>query len=221
MPPLRSTLSPYPTSEYELKEVDSTAEKALGIGSSLSLVDPKVQASQMANILRVLEPPITDATGYVASSLRAELYFATFLQLVYRKLEAEQKLSLGLDNFLQGLADKHEENLYLLQQRMSMRQASRKTADKKVRLDPKELQRASNGYTIIVRPQADSTYMVAAVKIDGNVGILMGKPYLQYTNNENGIQQAVADVNRWLDKMGVAVPMADASRTRQKHWWKA
>ena len=115
-------------------EVDSTAEKAVGLGLTL-LVDANMQASQMARVLRhfsCAESTGYDATGMVAVSYRAELFFSFFLQMVYLKLEAEQKLSLGLDNFLQGLADKHEEHMYLLKQRMSIRQASWKTADKKV-----------------------------------------------------------------------------------------
>jgi len=40
------------------------------------------------------------------------------LKGVYELLDSEGHLTLGLDNFLQGLADAHETNLYLIQQRL-------------------------------------------------------------------------------------------------------
>jgi hypothetical protein len=55
----------------------------------------------------------------------------------------------------------------------------------------------------------------------------MGPPYLPETkmrlasqvqsDDQQSIPKAVKEVNRWLDKLGFPVPMADASRSR----WKA
>lgn len=109
-------------------EVDTTAEKSIGVGLTL-LVDANMQAPQMVQVLRCFSQPAdTDytANAFVSSSYNAELCFSFFLQLAYRKLEAEGNLSLGLDNFLQGLADKNEEHLYLLKQRLSLRNASKR-----------------------------------------------------------------------------------------------
>ena len=52
-------------------------------------------------------------------SVRAELRFMAFLEMIYSRLESSEQLSLGVDNFLQGIADKHEGLLYLLKQRVN------------------------------------------------------------------------------------------------------
>jgi hypothetical protein len=107
-------------------EVDSVAEKAVGTGQHL-LVQPIMQTAHLGQVIKCLyrgAPVDPEPTGYVALSLRAELCFMVFLQLVYARLQASGGLSLGIDNQLQGIADKHEENLYLLRQRMGSRQAS-------------------------------------------------------------------------------------------------
>jgi hypothetical protein len=107
-------------------EVDGVAEKAVGTGQHL-LVQPIMQTAHLGQVLKCLyngAPVDPDPTGYVALSLRAELCFMVFLQLVYAHLETNGGLSLGVDNMLQGIADKHEESLYLLRQRMGQRQAT-------------------------------------------------------------------------------------------------
>jgi len=107
-------------------EIDGVAEKAIGTGQHL-LVQPIMQTAHLGQIMKCLyrdAPVDPDPQGYVALSLRAELCFMVFLQLVYARLQASGGLSLGIDNQLQGIADKHEENLYLLRQRMGSRQAS-------------------------------------------------------------------------------------------------
>jgi len=106
-------------------EVDGVAEKAIGTGQHL-LVQPIMQVAHLGQALKCLyaDAPVNpDPTGYVAISLRAELCFMVFLQLAYASLEAGGNLTLGVDNHLQGIADKHEENIYLLRQRMGQRQA--------------------------------------------------------------------------------------------------
>jgi hypothetical protein len=77
-------------------EVDGIAEKAVGFGPHL-LVQPIVVSTHQLMVL---------------------------LHLAYAGLEKSGLLSLGVDNRLQGIADKHEENIYLLQQRAGQRQAS-------------------------------------------------------------------------------------------------
>lgn len=84
---------------------------------------------------------------------------------------------------------------------------------KLVRITPKEVSRGSGGVTIIARPQVDGTYWVTAVKIDGNSGTPMGRPYEQYVSKDD-VPQAIKEVNRWLDKMGFGGDMSDASRNR-------
>jgi hypothetical protein len=98
-------------------------------------------------------------------------------------------------------------------------------ADKAIRLTPKELGRAEKStttdgrpweYTVVVRPQAGGKggYMVAVVKIDGNEGHLMGRPYTRYVETSEQIPEAVKDVMRTTSKMGFPGDMGDASRHR-------
>lgn len=107
-------------------EIDGVAEKAVGTGQHL-LVQPLLQTKHLEWVMKYLyrgAPPNPDPLGYVAISLRAELCLMVFLQLAYARLQASGDLSFGIDNMLQGIADKHEESLYLLRQRMGHRQAS-------------------------------------------------------------------------------------------------
>lgn len=49
--------------------------------------------------------------------IAAENSFLSWLDTAHKELEEWGALSHGLDNLIQDLADKHEDNLYLLQQR--------------------------------------------------------------------------------------------------------
>jgi len=51
--------------------------------------------------------------------LEAEREFQQTLKDAYRRLESIGRLTLGLDNFLQGIADKHETHTYLLGRRLT------------------------------------------------------------------------------------------------------
>lgn len=107
-------------------EVDGIAEKAVGFGPHL-LVQPIVVSTHQLMVLKWLysgAPVDPDPQQYVNLSLRAEYGFMVLLHLAYAGLEKSGLLSLGVDNRLQGIADKHEENIYLLQQRAGQRQAS-------------------------------------------------------------------------------------------------
>jgi hypothetical protein len=81
---------------------------------------------------------------------------------------------------------------------------------KRIQLTPKEIALGDDGWTIVVRPQAGSGYMVAAVHIE--TGEINGRP--DFVEKKSEIARAVADQVRWLSKMGVGGAMADASRTR-------
>lgn len=100
-------------------EIDPLAEKAVGTGSYL-YAHPVLQLQSMGAALQCFcegLPSDPSPTLYPLRSLKAELSYMLALQCVYDCLEKDGLLSLGIDNFLQGLADHHEENLYLLKQR--------------------------------------------------------------------------------------------------------
>lgn len=58
-------------------------------------------------------------SGLVESAIQAERAFQKRLAVVYAMLEDAGELTLGLDNFLQGIADTHETHIFLLQQRLA------------------------------------------------------------------------------------------------------
>jgi hypothetical protein len=86
-------------------------------------------------------------------------------------------------------------------------------ARKPVRLTQKELQRASGRYTLIVRPQTDGSMLVAPVIIEDGHGIIL-ETYAEVTDRSRTVAATVAEVMRWMDKMGFPCPMAEASRHR-------
>lgn len=98
------------------KEVDAVGERAVGLGSPL-LVCPITTATLSAQLLQRWgkrhAPPETPLE-LAALSLRAE---RELLAAVDEAL-ALSKASDGVQNLLQGIADTHEGNVYLLQQRL-------------------------------------------------------------------------------------------------------
>jgi DNA-binding ferritin-like protein len=54
----------------------------------------------------------------IKAALAAEQDFQAIIKDVYDKLEENDELTLGLDDFLMTVADKHETHIYLLQQRL-------------------------------------------------------------------------------------------------------
>lgn len=99
--------------------IDSVAEKTVGLGNP-SLVDPVTQAKHLAYCVgkcyegaKAEEGP----NGMVQISLRKEYYVLAAVKVVLHELAKAGILSDGTENLLQGIADKHEEFVYLLKQR--------------------------------------------------------------------------------------------------------
>ena len=100
-------------------EIDSIAERAVGSGN-IQLVNPVVNALHMAAVVAELYQGSESGTtpdGYVAISLKAEVKFLAFTQIIAGIMKGKGQLSRGTDNLLQGIEDKHEEHVYLLKQR--------------------------------------------------------------------------------------------------------
>lgn len=95
-------------------EADSMAEKIIGFHGSAALDHVQLSASvsgwlsQWKNAGPILEQALT-----------AEHALQDALQQATTQLEAAGQYTLGLQNFLPGIADTHEGHLYLLQQRTS------------------------------------------------------------------------------------------------------
>lgn len=107
--------------ETLLPEMDSVAERVIARGfgpSAAKLVGASAVTAKTQALLNRWapgeSPESDDAMGLVIQSLDAEI---TLLGRIDSML-ATQKFSNGVQNLLQGIADKHEENTYLLQRRM-------------------------------------------------------------------------------------------------------
>lgn len=100
--------------------IDQVAERAVGMADG-SVVDPVKQASMVAHCVSVLHGGVEGegADRMAAVSLNAEHQLLDATKLAKQTLEQMGSLSEGTDNLLQGMADKHEEFVYLLKQRVT------------------------------------------------------------------------------------------------------
>ena len=101
-------------------EVDTVAEKAIGLGCT-SNVDLHTVYSQ---VLKLIDgagsgATIPQSSDLARKSLVAELNFLKVIDECIESLEECGMLTNGVDNLLQGSADKHEGHVYLLKQRCS------------------------------------------------------------------------------------------------------
>ncbi len=103
-----------------LGEIDSIGERTIGLGST-DLVNPVIQQRQVSRLVQVFTAgsplAIPRAEELVKGSQAAEMHFLRLMDLTRQNLSGV--MSLGTDNLLAGICDKHEEHLYLLKQRLS------------------------------------------------------------------------------------------------------
>jgi len=99
--------------------IDTLAEKSIAFRQH-PVVDPIRQVALIGKMVNhIYESQTTSgAESYPSVSLRAELLLLVLLKMVYKRLEGKECLTMGLDNLLQDMADKHEQFVYLLQQRV-------------------------------------------------------------------------------------------------------
>ena len=84
---------------------------------------------------------------------------------------------------------------------------------KELRLTPKEVERGEGGVTVVVRPQEDGGYWVAAVDLKTRKPL--GKAFESFVDSKSDVPSAVKEVVRWLSKMGIGDGMAESSRNRR------
>jgi len=103
-----------------VSEIDTVAEKAVGLGGSGLVIAPMLakSTSDVVSELCAAQLGTPDPEGRVAMSLQAELRFLVMMQMVAREMRAKGTLSRGTDNMLASIEDKHEEHVYLLKQRL-------------------------------------------------------------------------------------------------------
>jgi DNA-binding ferritin-like protein len=105
--------------------IDPLAEKAVGTGSTKT-VNPVLHSQQAAEFVTALHP----GTDNLSDTDMALVSYNTALAIIFlidwalKSLESRGQLTNGIDNMLQGIADKHEEFVYLLQQRLTVSSVS-------------------------------------------------------------------------------------------------
>lgn len=96
-------------------EYDALAEKMVA-KYGVDCVDATDQLRKMST---VVSRAVESDTDLPKRSLNCEVGLQSVLEAVRDHLKKEGELSIGMDNFLQGLADKHETAVYKLQQRVA------------------------------------------------------------------------------------------------------
>ena len=104
--------------------VDGLAERAVGLGVP-SLVEPLHQVNMMQRYTQIIYREAPNSTsglaeGMVHCSFLAVLGFMEVFDLAYTALKAQDVLTPGTDNLLQGYADGHETLIYLFKQRTQL-----------------------------------------------------------------------------------------------------
>lgn len=103
-----------------LEEIDSLGERSVGLSDELA-VDIKSQFDGMGAFLKKLVPSagsIPSQSDLIEVALNAEETFLGWVRMSIEVLEKDGSLTPGVENLLGGIADKHEEHVYLLQQVM-------------------------------------------------------------------------------------------------------
>lgn len=100
------------------EDVDSVAEKAIGLGST-SNVDLSLSTSQLFKLVQGygMTSTIPQPTEFAKRSYLAEMNFLKVAAHLAENLKECGLMTRGLDNLLAGIEDKHESNIYLLKQR--------------------------------------------------------------------------------------------------------
>ncbi len=101
-------------------EIDSVAEKAIGLGS-VNNVNLNLQLQQLASMSKAygVSSTIPVTSDLAKRSMTAEISFLRCVANMVDSLKEMGMLTRGLDNMLAGIEDTHESHVYLLKQRCS------------------------------------------------------------------------------------------------------
>lgn len=102
-----------------VEEIDALAEKSVGLGGEDN-VNLQLQAMQLAQLTKEYGTAVTlpVASNLPQRSMAAEVDFLRCVAQCACTLKEKGMLTRGLDNFLQGMEDKHESHVYLLKRRL-------------------------------------------------------------------------------------------------------
>lgn len=97
--------------------IDQLAERAIGVSGDPSVVSLGVQMTLMGLAFNTGFSDAGSPEEMPGISLYFERRLLEALERAYATLEQQDALSMGVDDLLQAIASKHEEFVYLLQQR--------------------------------------------------------------------------------------------------------
>lgn len=100
-------------------EIDSVAEKAIGLGSTAN-VDLVLQTSQLFKLVQGygMTSTVPQPTELAKRSYLAEMNFLKVTACLVECMKERGSLTRGLDNLIAGIEDAHEGHVYLLKQRI-------------------------------------------------------------------------------------------------------
>lgn len=103
-----------------VKEIDDVAEKSIGLGSEHN-VNLMLQVSQLNQLCKAYGSPQTvpQSSDLARTSLVAECNFLKILEAACESMRSQGTDTPGIENLLQGIADLHENHVYLLKRRCS------------------------------------------------------------------------------------------------------
>jgi DNA-binding ferritin-like protein len=113
-------------------EIDIIAEKIIGIEDDSNAVGPASDADLTASLVKKFTSDGDSPDEFPQQAINAE---KGFLELISSLVE--KGISDGIDDMLQSIANKHEEHLYLLQQRARKANISHKLSKIANKLDQK------------------------------------------------------------------------------------
>lgn len=100
-------------------EIDSVAEKAIGLGSTAN-VDLTLQTSQLFKLVQGygMTSTLPQPQELAKRSYLAEMNFLKVTSHLVECMKECGSLTRGLDNLIAGIEDSHENSVYLLKQRI-------------------------------------------------------------------------------------------------------
>jgi DNA-binding ferritin-like protein len=101
-------------------EVDMVAEKAVGVGSA-NFVNAPLQLKQMYKIMCMYDESVStipQPSDWARKCYTAEQHIIGLVDQAIESLKSSGCLTKGVDNMLVGILDAHENNCYLLKQRI-------------------------------------------------------------------------------------------------------
>lgn len=100
-------------------EIDSAIEKAVGVTGDEGMACPMhITKTALQVLSNYPSPPSISSLAMAAVGLEMEKHFLEMLEVMFRELDEAGLLTLGLNDYLAALANSHENNVYLLHQRV-------------------------------------------------------------------------------------------------------